>query len=148
LLATRSGNALRAKVESLVTRQRAGKQFVSIGESDTLLEPAVIPPETKEVAALSRDGRLLVFALEEINELPSGGKGVMAMRLHEGEPMLGLQRVGASALRITVVGRGDKRTTLLVKPADIEHYRGARARTGRVLQGSFKRVEGFEGDDT
>ncbi|MEO5677007.1 MAG: DNA topoisomerase IV subunit A [Usitatibacter sp.] len=148
LLATRSGNALRAKVESLITRQRAGKQFVFIGESDTLLEPAVIPPETKEVAALSRDGRLLVFALEEINELPSGGKGVMAMRLHEGEPMLGLQRVGASALRITVVGRGDKRATLLVKPGDIEHYRGARARTGRVLQGSFKRVEGFEGDDT
>ncbi len=147
LLATRSGNALRAKVDNFITRQRAGKQFVAVGEADLLLEPAVIPPEAKEVAALSRDGRLLVFALDEVNELASGGKGVMAMRLHEGEPMLALQVVGG-ALRIAAVGRGDKRTTLVVKPGDLEHYRGARARTGRVLQGSFKRVEGFETDAT
>jgi hypothetical protein len=47
-------------------------------------------------------------------------------------------------IKVAAVGRGDKRTTLAVKPGDVEHYRGARARTGRVLQGSFKRVEGFE----
>jgi topoisomerase IV subunit A len=144
LLATSGGNALHAKVESFVTRQRAGKSFVSVGEGEALLAPTILGSGVKEVAALSRDGRLLVFPLEELNELPSGGKGVMAMRLHEGEPMLGIQ-VADAGLRIAAFGRGDKRTTLVVKPADLEHYRGARARTGRVLQGSFKRVEGFEG---
>jgi topoisomerase-4 subunit A len=103
----------------------------------------VLGANVKEVAALSRDGRLLVFPLEEVNELPSGGKGVMAMRLHEGEPMLGLQPADAG-LKVAAIGRGDKRTTLTVKPGDLDHYRGARARTGRVLQGSFKRIEGFE----
>jgi topoisomerase-4 subunit A len=144
LLGTSGGNALRAKLENLVTRQRAGKQFVAVGEGETLLAPSLLAAEAKEVAALSGEGRLLVFPLEEVNELPSGGRGVMAIRLHEGETMLALQPLGAD-LRVAAYGRGDKRTTLTVKPGDIEHYRGSRARTGRVLQGSFKRVEGFEG---
>jgi topoisomerase-4 subunit A len=108
-----------------------------------LLAPTILEASVKEVAALSRDGRLLVFPLEEVNELPSGGKGVMAMKLHEGEPMLGLQPADRG-LSIAIVGRGDKRTTIVVKPSDLEHYRGSRARTGRVLQSKFKIVEGFE----
>jgi len=143
LLATRGGNALRAKVENLVTRQRAGKQFVGIGEGDALLPPEILVPGTKEVAALSQEGRLLVFPLDEVNELPSGGKGVMAMRLHEGEAMLGLAAADAG-LQVAAVGRGDKRTTLAIKPSDLRHYRGNRARSGRKLEPYFKRVEGFE----
>jgi topoisomerase-4 subunit A len=143
LLGTSAGNALRARLDNMVTRQRAGKQFVAVGEGESLLAPSLVPVDAKEVAALSGEGRLLVFPIGEVNELPSGGKGVMAIRLHEGEAMLAIQPV-AEGLRVAAVGRGDKRVTLAVKPADVEHYRGSRARTGRVLQGSFKRVEGFE----
>jgi hypothetical protein len=67
----------------------------------------------------------------------------MAMRLHEGEAMIGLRPV-ADPLQIAAHGRGDKRVTITVKPGDLEHYRGARARTGRVLKGPFKRIQGFE----
>ncbi|HSN19317.1 MAG TPA: DNA topoisomerase IV subunit A [Usitatibacter sp.] len=143
LMGTSAGNVLRAKVEGLVTRLRAGKQFVSLDEGEAVLGPSAIPPEAKEVAALSGEGRLLVFPLEEAKELAGGGKGVMAIRLHEGEKMLGVAPV-AGELRIRAVGRGDKRTTLTVNAASLEHYRGNRARSGRVLQASFKRVEGFE----
>jgi topoisomerase-4 subunit A len=143
LLGTTGGNALRAKLENFVTRQRAGKQFVGLDEGDGVLTPQVIAAGAREVAALSGEGRLLVFPLEEVNELPSGGKGVMAIRLHEGEKMLGLRPI-TETLKIAAIGRGDKRTTLEVNARSLEHYRGARARTGRVLQGSFKRVEGFE----
>jgi len=143
LLATSGGNALRAKAESFVTRQRAGKSFVGVGEGEVLLPPTLLAAGVNEIAALSRDGRLLVFPLEEVNELPSGGKGVMAMKLHEGEPMIGL-RPADRGFAIAIVGRGDKRTTIAVRAGDLEHYRGARARTGRVLQGKFKAVEGFE----
>jgi len=143
LLGTSGGNALRAKLESFLTRQRAGKQFVALGEGEALLAPAPLAAGTKEVAALSQQGRLLIFALDEVNELPSGGRGVMAMKLHEGEAMIGLRPV-TDELRVAAVGRGDKRTTLAIKRGDIAHYRGNRARTGRVLQGYFKKVEGFE----
>ena len=143
LLSTGSGNALRAKIEGFVTRQRAGKQFVTVDEGDAQRTPWIIPAEATEVAALSAEGRLLVFPLEEVKELPSGGRGVMAMKLHEGEAMLGLRPVQAS-MGIAAVGRGDKRITIAIDAKSIAHYRGARARTGRVLQPYFKRVEGFE----
>ena len=141
LLGTTGGNALRARMESFVTRQRAGKQFVSVGEGEAVLPPALLEPNAKEVAALSAEGRVLVFPLDDVKELPGGGKGLMAIKLHEGEAMIGLRPV-ASDLKVAAIGRGDKRTLLDVKP--LSHYRGARARAGRVLQGNFKRVEGFE----
>jgi topoisomerase IV subunit A len=143
LMGTSGGNALHAKIENMVTRQRAGKQFVSVGEGESLVTASLLPGGVKELAALSSTGKLLVFPFEEINELPSGGKGVMAIRLHEGETMLGLQPV-AGEIQVAAYGRSDKRVTLTVKANDIEHYRGSRARTGRVLQPYFKRVEGFE----
>jgi topoisomerase-4 subunit A len=143
LLSTSGGNILRAKLEGFITRQRAGKQFVGVGEGESLLAPWQIPGDAKEVAAVSRDGRLLVFPLDEVPELPNGGKGVMAMRVHEGEAMVGA-KPAEDPLRIGVVGRGDKRVTIEVKAKDLAHYRGNRARTGRVLPGTVKRVDGFE----
>jgi topoisomerase-4 subunit A len=140
LMGTSGGNALRARLESFVTRQRAGKQFVSLDESEALMEPSVIPAEAKEVAALSGEGRLLVFPLEEVKELPSGGKGVMAMRLHDGEAMIGLRAI-VDQIEIAARGRGDKSITITIDAKTLDHYRGARARTGRVLQPSFKAVE-------
>jgi topoisomerase IV subunit A len=143
LLASSGGYALRAKIASFITDRRAGKQFVSVGEGESLLQPWMLADGVKEVAALSRDKRLLVFPLEEVNELPNGGRGVMAMKLHDGEPMVALKPVG-ERLEIAIIGRGDKRGTLAVKAADLEHYRGSRARTGRALPGSLKAALGFE----
>jgi topoisomerase-4 subunit A len=143
LMGTTGGNVLRTRAEGLLTRLRAGKQFVSLDEGEAVLEPFAIPAETKEVAALSGEGRLLVFPLEEVKELAGGGKGVMAMKLHDGEKMLGVIPV-VDALKVAAYGRGDKRVTLTVNPGALDHYRGTRARSGRVLQGTFKRVEGFE----
>jgi len=143
LLGTTGGNVLRTKMEGLITRLRAGKQFVSVDEGEAVLEPSAIPVETKEIAALSAEGRLLVFALDEVKELAGGGKGVMAVKLHEGEKMIGVVPV-AGELRVAAYGRGDKRTTITVNAASLAHYRGNRARSGRVLQAHFKRVEGFQ----
>jgi topoisomerase IV subunit A len=143
LLASSGGYALLAKIANFITDRRAGKQFVSVGEGESLLSPWILAGEAKEVAALSRDKRLLVFPIEEVNELPNGGRGVLAMKLHEGEPMVGLKPV-ADKLEIAIIGRGDKRGTLTVKPAHLSHYRGSRARTGRALPGSLKAALGFE----
>jgi len=142
LMGTSGGNVLRTKLEGLLTRLRAGKQFVSVDEGEAVLEPCAIPSGAREVAALSGEGRLLVFPLEEVKELAGGGKGVMAVKLHEGEKMIGVVPV-AGELRVAAYGRGDKRITLTVNAASLGHYRGNRARSGRVLQPSFKRVEGF-----
>ncbi len=144
LMSSSAGYALRAKLENLVTRQRAGKQFLAVSEGQAQLAPAQLAPEIKEVAALSAEGRMLVFKLDEINELPSGGRGVTAMKLHEGEAMLGLRPVTAEGVRVAAIGRSDKRNVHEIRGKDLAHYRGPRARTGRKLEPYFKKVEGFE----
>ncbi len=142
LLSTSGGNALRAKIESFVTRQRAGKQFVTVDEGEAQRIPWIVPAGATEVAALSAEGRLLVFPLEEVKELPSGGRGVMAMKLHDGETMIGAMPI-AGAIPIALVGRGDKRNVVAIEPKRLDHYRGSRARSGRKLEPYFKKVEGF-----
>ena len=143
LLASSAGTGLRCQLKDLVTRQRAGKAFMSVGEGEKCLAPEILGESTREVAALSGEGRLLVFPLEEVNELSGGGKGVILMRLHEGESLLGVRAV-AGALKVKGKGRGDKVSFVTVSAAELENYRGNRARTGRVLQGSLKSVAGFE----
>ena len=64
----------------------------------------------------------------------------MAMRLHESEAMIGLCAVVAP-IEIAARGRGDKSVTITIDAKALDHYRGARARTGRVLQPSFRTVE-------
>jgi topoisomerase-4 subunit A len=140
---TPSRFAVRAKIENLVTTRRAGKQFVAVGEGDALVAAHRLDPATKELAALSAEGRMLVFPLEEVNELPNGGRGVMAIKLHDQDARLGIQPADAG-VRVAAIGRGDKRVTLEVGPRSLEHYRGSRARSGRKLEPYFKRVEGFE----
>jgi len=142
LLASTAGTGLRCQLKDLVTRQRAGKAFMNVGEDEKCLAPAVIREGATEVAALSGEGRLLVFPLAEVNELSGGGKGVILMRLHEGESLLDAQVV-AGTLKVKGKGRGDKLSFVTVTAADLEGYRGSRARTGRVLQGSLKSVTGF-----
>ncbi|MDH5265259.1 MAG: DNA topoisomerase IV subunit A, partial [Betaproteobacteria bacterium] len=142
LLASSGGTGLRCRLKDLVTRQRAGKAFMNVGEGEKCLAPETIREDTAEIAALSAEGRLLVLPLAEVNELSGGGKGVILMRLHEGEALLGARAV-SGALKVKGRGRGDKVSMVSVSPAELENYRGNRARTGRVLQGTLKSVAGF-----
>ncbi|MBL0141614.1 MAG: DNA topoisomerase IV subunit A [Betaproteobacteria bacterium] len=142
LFSSSGGTGLLCQLKDLVTRQRAGKAFMNVGEGERCLAPETIRGKVTEVATLSGEGRLLVFPLAEVNQLSGGGKGVILMRLHEGEALLGVRAVSGS-LKVKGKGRGDKVSFVNVSPTELEGYRGARARTGRVLQGSLKAVGGF-----
>ncbi len=142
LLASSGGTGLRCQLKDLVTRQRAGKAFLNVGEAEKCLAPETIGEAVREIAALSSGRRLLVFPLVEVNALSGGGKGVILMRLHEGETLLGVRAV-AGTLKVKGKGRGDKVSFATVTSAELEGYRGSRARSGRVLQGSLKSVAGF-----
>jgi topoisomerase-4 subunit A len=142
LLASSAGLGLRCQLGDLVTRQRAGKAFMGVGEGERVLAPVITKADTKEVAALSEQRRLLVFPLEEVNALSGGGKGVILMRLHEGESLVAVDAV-SGPVKVRGKGRGDKMSVVVVAGADLEAARGTRARSGRVLPGSLKTVTGF-----
>ena len=142
LIANTAGLGLRCVLGDLATRQRAGKAFMAVPEGERVLAPVILGAATKEIAALSEEGRLLVFPLEEVNVLSGGGKGVILMRLHDKEALLDVAAV-AGPVKVRGKGRGDKPAEVAVTGADLESCRGARARSGRVVPGSLKKVAGI-----
>jgi topoisomerase-4 subunit A len=142
VLASSAGYGLRCQLKDLVTRQRAGKAFFNVGEDDKCLAPEVLGAGVTEVATLSAEGRLLVFPLAEVNALSGGGKGIILMRLHDGETLVAVRGV-TGPVKVKGRGRGDKASVVAISAPELEAYRSARARTGRVLQGSLKSVAGF-----
>jgi len=64
------------------------------------------------------------------------------MRLHDGESLLGVRTV-AGTLKVKGKGRGDKVSFVTVPAAELDYYRGNRARAGRGAAGSLKTVAGF-----
>ncbi|MEY3937152.1 MAG: hypothetical protein RLZZ202_1355 [Pseudomonadota bacterium] len=68
----------------MITRNKAGKSFVGLDKKtfgDAPLGAAKVSEGMRQVACLSENGRLLVFPLDELKRLPTGGKGVMLMGL-------------------------------------------------------------------
>ncbi len=142
MLASSGGNGLRCQLGDLVTRSRAGKSFFNLGEGDKCLAPVILQAGAREVAALSADGKLLALPVEEVNSLPSGGKGVILMKLRDGEELLAVRAVSGT-LRVAGRGRGEKLTVVEIGKAELAEYRGSRARAGRLVPKGLKAVAGF-----
>ncbi|WP_371322525.1 DNA topoisomerase IV subunit A [Dechloromonas sp. ZY10] len=71
LVAADGGYGFRVKGEDLLSRGKAGKAFLTLGdgEAPAIFQPA---PADGEIAVFTKDGRALVFALDEIRQLPKG----------------------------------------------------------------------------
>ena len=109
LLATARGFGLVCRVDDLVARLKAGKQFVILDEDDQLIAPMTFADRPDlTVAALSEQGRMLVFSLSELKHLPSGGRGVIVMALDRGEKLVGAAVVGDEFVFISGIARAGK----------------------------------------
>jgi topoisomerase-4 subunit A len=90
------------------------------------------------LAAVSSDGRLLVFALDELPELPRG----------KGNKILSLPGKGAATMIAVAVLAPEQSLKVLsgkremtLKPKDLEHYLSSRARRGMALPRGWRTVE-------
>ena len=70
LVATDGGYGFRCKGEDFLSRGKAGKSFLTLGEGESPL--LFIPAPEGELACFTRDNRVLAFAAEEIRLLPKG----------------------------------------------------------------------------
>ena len=101
--------------------------------------------EDPRVAAVTSQGRLLVFALAGLPELVRG-KGVKLINVPPAQFKSGADRlVGAAVLgpRDSLKVYAGQRY-LRLKPKDLVHYGGERARRGLMLPRGFRRVDGVE----
>jgi topoisomerase-4 subunit A len=85
LVAKTSGYGFICTYADLLSRQKAGKAFLSVEEGATILPPLRLAGKD-HLAALSEDGRLLIFPLEQMKRL-SAGKGVQIIGLHDDESL-------------------------------------------------------------
>jgi topoisomerase-4 subunit A len=108
----------------------------------------VLPPqrvgsyEGDLIAAATNDGRLLVFPLQELPQMPRG-KGNKIIGIPGAKASLREEYVVATAVipadgAVTLFA-GKRHITL--KAADLEHYRGERGRRGNKLPRGFQRVD-------
>ncbi|NMG17290.1 DNA topoisomerase IV subunit A [Aromatoleum bremense] len=113
------------------SRQRAGKAFMTVEKGEKVLAPARVLGE--RIAAVSENGRLLVFPRSEM-KVQAGGRGVIVMALDEGESMVAVAApADAAVLKVEGIGRGNKATSVDLKPAQLATLVHRRARKGSPL---------------
>jgi len=121
----------------MVGRNRGGKAFLTLDDSHHLLPPVAVAAAHTQVACLAQDGRLLVYALDELKLQPGGGKGLTLMDVDAGAPLTSAVTF-ADTVRVLGSGRGGKLKDEVIKGATLATHQGRRARKGRKVEGLLK----------
>jgi topoisomerase-4 subunit A len=137
MLANSGGYGLLARLGDLASRQKAGKNFLTLEDGETLLSPVTVKPEQVNVACLAQTGRLLVFPLNELKLQPKGGKGLTLMDVDAKDPLVSVA-VCAESLRLLGAGRGGKPKDEIVKGVAFASHVGKRARKGSKVDAVLK----------
>ncbi len=141
LISTRAGYGFLANVADMTTRNKAGKSFISIDskfEGDLPLGAAKVQVGMKQVACLSAASKLLVFPLDELKRLPTGGKGVILMGIDDKEALASAIAVGPAGASYFGAGRGGKHTELNLDAKTLKSFAGNRARKGHFVEPRLK----------
>ena len=143
LLASDAGYGFVAKLGDLQTKNRAGKAALTLPKGGRVLQPAAIASTDRAwVAAVSNEGRLLVFPLEDLPQLVRGKGnkiiGIPGARVQSREEFVVAVQVLSEADSL-VVYAGKRHISL--KFSELEHYKGERGRRGNKLPRGFQKVE-------
>ncbi|MDY7579730.1 DNA topoisomerase IV subunit A [Herbaspirillum sp. RTI4] len=138
LLASSAGYGFTAKVGDMLSRGKNGKSFMTLEDGDLPLPPRRIVANASAIACLSEHGRLLVFGLEEIKTLASGGRGVTLMELEKDETLLAAQPISQKGVLVSGMGRGGKPQEVALSASGLSHHIGKRARKGKALESKLK----------
>ncbi|MBA2779199.1 DNA topoisomerase IV subunit A [Billgrantia kenyensis] len=146
LLASDGGYGFVAKLEELTGKNKSGKAVLSVPKGCRVMAPVRVPEgEDIWVAAVSNEGRLLLFPLEQLPEMAKGKgnkmidiPGARAARREELVRDIALVPAGATL----IVHAGKRHLTL--KDADLDYYRGERGRRGSKLPRGLQKVDRLE----
>lgn len=148
LMASDAGYGFIAKISDLTSKTKNGKAALTLPKNAQILQPITMSKvDDALLAAVTNEGRLLVFPVSELPQLARG----------KGNKIINIPSARASAREELVVALAvfSPTDTLLVhagrqhlklKPADIEHYRGERGRRGNKLPRGYQRVDSLEVD--
>ncbi len=137
LLATDAGYGFVCAFDDMLSRNKTGKLMLTVPDGARILPPLPIAAlDTDQLAAVSSDGRLLLFPVQDLPRLAKG-KGNKIIDLPNDERLVTLALLPPMRNLILTAGKRD----LKLKPADLEGYTGERGRRGKPLPRGFQRVE-------
>lgn len=146
LLASDAGYGFITSIADLSSKTKNGKAALTLPKNAHVLGPVKVDDMAQALlAAITSEGRLLVFP---VSELPELGRG-------KGNKIINIPSVRAATREEVVcdvaifmpdatlqVHAG--RQHLKLKPSDLEHYRGERGRRGNKLPRGYQRVDKLE----
>ena len=145
LLAGSGGYGFLAQVEHMVSRNKGGKAFVTLGEGESLCAPSHVAgtsaaaplADATHVCCASVGGRILTFDIGELKTMANGGRGLMLIALEDKDSLAGAAAYTRS-VRITGLGRGGKEREEQLEIRSLNNARGARGRKGKAADLGFK----------
>ncbi|MFH1603259.1 MAG: DNA topoisomerase IV subunit A [Pseudomonadota bacterium] len=138
LVASSGGYGFLCGIGDMVSKRRAGREFMSIEAHETPLAPFSYEEAAgNHVVALAGEGRLLAFDIAEMRTM-SKGRGVIIMGLEQGEKLVAVAATRLTSVAVSGIGRGGKEKTIEIKGEKLRHHVGHRARMGRVLPEKLK----------
>jgi len=141
LIASDAGYGFVTRLQDLITDRRAGKTVLNVPQNALALPPARVPGEDALVAVLSSEGKLLVFPVSEVPQMPRG-KG---NKLYDIPGKKAAAREEFVAALAVVAPRGSLEVWTAEKKrvldwADLKAYRGERAHRGTMLPRGWPRT--------
>lgn len=150
LLCTDAGYGFIGKLSDMQSKNKNGKALISIPKNAKVLTPSPAGELANQwIAAISNEGRLLVFPAKDLPELAKG-KGnkmlsISTARAQSREEIM-VAAVAFSAEDTLLIHAGKRHTKL--KLSDLENYQGERGRRGNKLPRGFQNVTGLEVEKT
>lgn len=139
LLATARGQGFLTRLEGLVGRNRSGKQFMTLEPEDEPQILRLLPELLGALALLTAQGRLLIFGLDEIKQLATGGRGVALVELEgKNDALVDAAFVTADGLRIQGEGRAGRAYDVHLTRQQLMAFVGRRARKAKPTDLKFK----------
>jgi len=137
LVANSGGTGFIVKSEDLMTRVKAGKTFMSLEPGEEVIRPAPVPDKPELAAAFSEDGRMLLFAADELKEI-ARGRGITLMGLKDDEKLVAVGFANSKSVTVAGISRSGKDKTVTVEGAELQKHILKRARKGCLLPGKLR----------
>jgi topoisomerase-4 subunit A len=145
LLSNSAGYGFMATIESMVSRNRSGKSFLSLNAQERVLRPSLVDAASqnntlaiaKSVACVSMGGRILSFDISEMKIMEKGGRGLMLIDLDKKDELAGAAAYVRSIL-IKGLGRGGKEREETLEIRSLNNAKASRAKKGKTTELGFK----------
>ena len=137
LVAGSGGYGFIASVQDMVSRVKGGKAFMTLEPDETPIAPVPLVEGFTHVAALSSRGRLLVFGLDEMREVPRG-RGVIIMGLNADERLMAVGLGTGRKVLLQGTNRTGRSVVVVLEGDALARHVLRRARKGSLIEQRIK----------